>query len=40
VSQFLTLYITPVYYVYIEGARLRLVKRKAKTDDEMQPAVA
>ena len=41
VSQFLTLYITPVYYVYIEGARLRLVRRKAKTeDDEMQPAVA
>ena len=27
VSQFLTLYITPVYYVYIEGARLRLIKR-------------
>ena len=36
VSQFLTLYITPVYYVYIEGARLRLVKRKAKTPDEME----
>ncbi len=40
VSQFLTLYITPVYYVYIEGARLRLVKRKAKAPDEMEPAVA
>ena len=40
VSQFLTLYITPVYYVYIEGARLRLVNRKAKTPDEMEPAVA
>jgi HAE1 family hydrophobic/amphiphilic exporter-1 len=40
VSQFLTLYITPVYYVYIEGARLRLVKRKTKTPDEMEPAVA
>lgn len=40
VSQFLTLYITPVYYVYIEGARLRLVRRKAKAEDEMQPAVA
>jgi HAE1 family hydrophobic/amphiphilic exporter-1 len=40
VSQFLTLYITPVYYVYIEGARLRLIKRKAKTPDEMEPAVA
>jgi hydrophobic/amphiphilic exporter-1 (mainly G- bacteria), HAE1 family len=40
VSQFLTLYITPVYYVYIEGARLRLVKRKAKSQDDMEPAVA
>jgi hydrophobic/amphiphilic exporter-1 (mainly G- bacteria), HAE1 family len=40
VSQFLTLYITPVYYVYIEGARLRIVKRKAKSEDEMRPAVA
>jgi HAE1 family hydrophobic/amphiphilic exporter-1 len=38
VSQFLTLYITPVYYVYIEGARLRLVKRK--TREEMEAAVA
>jgi HAE1 family hydrophobic/amphiphilic exporter-1 len=41
VSQLLTLYITPVYYVYIEGARLRLVKKRAKPqDDEMEPAVA
>jgi hydrophobic/amphiphilic exporter-1 (mainly G- bacteria), HAE1 family len=40
VSQFLTLYITPVYYVYIEGARLRLVRRKEKAADEMQAAVA
>jgi hydrophobic/amphiphilic exporter-1 (mainly G- bacteria), HAE1 family len=40
VSQFLTLYITPVYYVYIEGARLRLVKRKTKSPDEMEAAVA
>ena len=40
VSQFLTLYITPVYYVYIEGARLRLVKKKAKTQDDMEAAVA
>ena len=29
VSQLLTLYITPVYYVYIEGARLRLARRRA-----------
>jgi hydrophobic/amphiphilic exporter-1 (mainly G- bacteria), HAE1 family len=29
VSQVLTLYITPVYYVYVEGARLRLARRRA-----------
>src|SRR5207253_5471240 len=29
VSQLLTLYITPVYYVYIEGARLRFTRRRA-----------
>jgi HAE1 family hydrophobic/amphiphilic exporter-1 len=29
VSQLLTLYITPVYYVYIEGARMRLSRRRA-----------
>jgi HAE1 family hydrophobic/amphiphilic exporter-1 len=29
VSQLLTLYITPVYYVYIEGARQRLAGRRA-----------
>ena len=28
VSQLLTLYITPVYYVYIEGARQRLIRRR------------
>jgi HAE1 family hydrophobic/amphiphilic exporter-1 len=36
VSQLLTLYITPVYYVYIEGARLRMMRRRAET----LPAVA
>ncbi len=30
VSQLLTLYITPVYYVYIENARLRFTRRKAE----------
>jgi HAE1 family hydrophobic/amphiphilic exporter-1 len=30
VSQLLTLYITPVYYVYIEGARQWLMSRRAK----------
>jgi hydrophobic/amphiphilic exporter-1 (mainly G- bacteria), HAE1 family len=30
VSQLLTLYITPVYYVYIESARLRLARRQQK----------
>jgi HAE1 family hydrophobic/amphiphilic exporter-1 len=29
VSQLLTLYITPVYYVYIEGARLWLARRRS-----------
>jgi HAE1 family hydrophobic/amphiphilic exporter-1 len=28
VSQLLTLYITPVYYVYIENARLRVMRRR------------
>ena len=31
VSQLLTLYITPVYYTYIEGMRLRLAHRKPAT---------
>ena len=30
VSQLLTLYITPVYYVYIEGARQRLSARRTR----------
>jgi len=30
VSQLLTLYITPVYYVYIERARLWLTSRKSQ----------
>jgi HAE1 family hydrophobic/amphiphilic exporter-1 len=42
VSQLLTLYITPVYYVYIEGARLRLSRRRASpiTDGRHAPAQA
>ncbi len=41
VSQLLTLYITPVYYVYIENARLRFMRRKEEAPDsqitESQP---
>jgi HAE1 family hydrophobic/amphiphilic exporter-1 len=33
VSQLLTLYITPVYYVYIENARLRFMRARAHEDD-------
>jgi HAE1 family hydrophobic/amphiphilic exporter-1 len=33
VSQLLTLYITPVYYVYIEGARLWLARRHVAASD-------
>jgi HAE1 family hydrophobic/amphiphilic exporter-1 len=42
VSQLLTLYITPVYYVYIENARLRLMRRRRQHDDrpELAPATS
>jgi HAE1 family hydrophobic/amphiphilic exporter-1 len=38
VSQFLTLYITPVYYVYIESARLWLAERRARPVPAAQPS--
>jgi len=39
VSQLLTLYITPVYYVYIEGARLWLARRRSSpAHDGFTPA--
>jgi HAE1 family hydrophobic/amphiphilic exporter-1 len=38
VSQLLTLYITPVYYVYIESVRLRLARRRAATPQELTQA--
>jgi HAE1 family hydrophobic/amphiphilic exporter-1 len=38
VSQLLTLYITPAYYVYIEGARKRLTRKRAvEIEDEPAP---
>jgi HAE1 family hydrophobic/amphiphilic exporter-1 len=40
VSQLLTLYITPVYYVYIEGARMRLSRRRASPLTDGRPAPA
>ena len=40
VSQFLTLYITPVYYVYIEQARKWLVRKRVPAGGEPQPVAA
>jgi HAE1 family hydrophobic/amphiphilic exporter-1 len=40
VSQLLTLYITPVYYVYIENARLRVMRRRAHASPELAPATS
>jgi HAE1 family hydrophobic/amphiphilic exporter-1 len=40
VSQLLTLYITPVYYVYIENARLRFMRRREAEDMDHAPVVA
>ena len=40
VSQLLTLYITPVYYVSIEGLRLRLARRRANAEPEVAMAGA
>jgi hydrophobic/amphiphilic exporter-1 (mainly G- bacteria), HAE1 family len=40
VSQLLTLYITPVYYVYIEGARMRLSRRRASPLTDSRHAAA
>ena len=37
VSQLLTLYITPVYYVYIENARLRLTRRRQEEEAPSAP---
>jgi HAE1 family hydrophobic/amphiphilic exporter-1 len=40
VSQLLTLYITPVYYVYIENARAWLTRRKTAPARQVRPAGA
>jgi len=40
VSQLLTLYITPVYYVYIERARMRLASRRTVPHAAPEPATA
>jgi hydrophobic/amphiphilic exporter-1 (mainly G- bacteria), HAE1 family len=37
VSQLLTLYITPVYYVYIEGTRLKWSNRRKASSREQAP---
>jgi HAE1 family hydrophobic/amphiphilic exporter-1 len=38
VSQLLTLYITPVYYVYIENLRLRLTRKRSAAIEASAPA--
>jgi hydrophobic/amphiphilic exporter-1 (mainly G- bacteria), HAE1 family len=38
VSQLLTLYITPVYYVYIEGLRLRIARRRTAAARDLHAA--
>jgi HAE1 family hydrophobic/amphiphilic exporter-1 len=40
VSQLLTLYITPVYFIYIEEARLWLHRRRATADGAIADALA
>jgi hydrophobic/amphiphilic exporter-1 (mainly G- bacteria), HAE1 family len=40
VSQLLTLYITPVYYVYIENARLRIMRRRAQETPDVAPTAS
>jgi HAE1 family hydrophobic/amphiphilic exporter-1 len=40
VSQFLTLYITPVIYLYLDGLQQRLSKRKVVPEAEDQPVMA
>jgi HAE1 family hydrophobic/amphiphilic exporter-1 len=40
VSQLLTLYITPVYYVYIEAFRERLARRRLRRSVHLQADLA